>query len=80
MSAVNLSVKIGKLTLKNPVVVSSGTFGYGREFADFYDVGRLGGIVTKAISPKPRPGNPPPRTVERRAPRGFICITMGLLS
>lgn len=70
MSAVNLSVKIGKLTLKNPVVVSSGTFGYGREFADFYDVGRLGGIVTKAISPKPRPGNPPPRTVE--TPSGML--------
>ena len=64
MSAVDLKVKLGKLTLKNPVLVSSGTFGYGREFADFYDVGRLGGIITKAITPQPRAGNPPPRTVE----------------
>jgi dihydroorotate dehydrogenase (NAD+) catalytic subunit len=70
LSAVDLKVKLGKLTLKNPVLVSSGTFGYGREFADFYDVSRLGGIVTKAITPEPRAGNPPPRTVE--TPSGML--------
>jgi dihydroorotate dehydrogenase (NAD+) catalytic subunit len=69
MSA-DLRVKIGKIELKNPVLVSSGTFGYGREFADFFDLNRLGGIVTKAITPKPRPGNPPPRTAE--TPSGLL--------
>jgi len=66
----DLRVKIGNLTLKNPVLVSSGTFGYGWEFSDFYDVGMLGGIVTKAITPLPRPGNPPPRTIE--TPAGLL--------
>jgi len=66
----DLSVKLGKLILKNPVLVSSGTFGYGREFAEFIDLNRLGGIITKAITPKPRPGNPPPRTVE--TPAGLL--------
>ncbi|MFA6449465.1 MAG: dihydroorotate dehydrogenase [bacterium] len=70
MSGVDLTVKIGRLTLKNPVLVSSGTFGYGREFADFFDINRLGGIITKAITPQPRPGNPPPRTVE--TPAGLL--------
>ncbi len=66
----DFSVKLGKLILKNPVLVSSGTFGYGREFAEFIDLNRLGGIITKAITPKPRPGNPPPRTVE--TPAGLL--------
>jgi len=67
LSKVDLSVDLGRIKLKNPVLVSSGTFGYGREFGDFFDVGRLGGIVTKAISPAPREGNPPPRTIETAA-------------
>jgi dihydroorotate dehydrogenase (NAD+) catalytic subunit len=50
--------------LKNPVLVASGTFGYGDECADLVDVNRLGGIVTKSLSLKPRHGNPPPRIVE----------------
>ncbi|TKJ40295.1 dihydroorotate dehydrogenase B catalytic subunit [candidate division LCP-89 bacterium B3_LCP] len=61
---VDLSVKLGKLDLKNPVLVASGTFGYGTEYAELIDVSRLGGIITKTITPQPRPGNPPPRIWE----------------
>lgn len=60
----NLSVKIGKLELKNPVMTASGTFGYGEEYAEFYDLSRLGAVVMKGISLKPMPGNPPPRIYE----------------
>ena len=61
---VNTQVTIGGLTLKNPVLVASGTFGYGDECLDVVDVNRLGGIITKSLSLKPRDGNPPPRIVE----------------
>jgi len=54
-------VKIGTVTLNNPLMTASGTFGYGKEFADFMDLSILGGIVTKTISVKPRGGNPSPR-------------------
>jgi dihydroorotate dehydrogenase (NAD+) catalytic subunit len=57
-------VKIGRVNLKNPVMTASGTFGHGEEFADFYDINELGAIVTKTITPLPRPGNPPPRVAE----------------
>jgi dihydroorotate dehydrogenase (NAD+) catalytic subunit len=60
----DLRVRIGGLELKNPVMTASGTFGYGEEFADLVNLHRLGGIVAKGISLKPRPGNPPPRVVE----------------
>lgn len=60
----NLKVKIGKLELKNPVMVASGTFGYGEEFSELYDLSKVGAIVTKGISLKPRDGNPMPRVVE----------------
>lgn len=60
----NLSVKIGKLKLKNPVMVASGTFGYAEEFASLVDLKKLGAIITKTITLKPKKGNPPPRTVE----------------
>lgn len=60
----NLRVKIGNLVLKNPVLVASGTFGYGIESKDLIDVSELGGIVTKSISMNPRVGNNPPRIVE----------------
>ncbi len=60
----NLNIRIGKLILKNPVIVSSGTFGFGEEFKDFYDVNLLGAIIPKGISLKPMPGNPPPRIFE----------------
>lgn len=66
----NFSVKIGRLKLKNPVMVASGTFGYGEEFKDFIDLKKLGAIVTKTITLKPRQGNPPPRTCE--TPAGML--------
>ena len=59
---IDLSVKIGKLKLKNPVMVASGTF--GDEYAELTDIGSLGAIVAKTITLKPRIGNPPPRVVE----------------
>ena len=67
---INLKVKIGKLQLNNPVMVASGTFGYAEEFKDFIDLKKLGAIVTKTITLKPRMGNPPPRTCE--TPAGLL--------
>ena len=63
----DLSVSLGRLHLPNPILVASGTFGYGREMAGFVDLSRLGGIVPKTITPLPRPGNVPWRTVETAA-------------
>ena len=63
----DLQVQLGRLTLKNPIMVASGTFGYAREMAGIVDLGRLGGIVPKTITRDPRAGNPPPRTVETTA-------------
>ena len=60
----NLSVQIGPLKLKNPVLVASGTFGYGEEYAGFYDLGLLGGVMMKGISLNPMAGNPTPRVYE----------------
>lgn len=57
-------VNIGKLKLKNPVMVSSGTFGYGREYAEYIDLNRLGAVVTKGTSIVPWKGNKPPRIAE----------------
>ena len=56
-----LSVNIGNLQLKNPVMTASGTFGYGIEYADFIDISRLGGIFVKGTTIQPREGNPYPR-------------------
>jgi dihydroorotate dehydrogenase (NAD+) catalytic subunit len=64
---VNLAVQLGPLRLKNPVMVASGTFGYGQEYADFVPPERLGALVVKGISLKPRAGNPPPRIWETSA-------------
>lgn len=61
---VQLDVQLGRLHLTNPIAVASGTFGYAREMAGFVDLARLGGILPKTITQQPRPGNPPPRTVE----------------
>lgn len=63
----DLSVHIGGLNLKNPILTASGTFGYGSEIAALYDVNILGGIVTKTITRNERIGNPPPRIVETQA-------------
>ncbi len=60
----SLSVKIGQLLLNNPILTASGTFGYGEEFASLLNLNRLGGLVTKAVSLEPRPGNPFPRIAE----------------
>jgi dihydroorotate dehydrogenase (NAD+) catalytic subunit len=60
----SLSVKIGQLELNNPILTASGTFGYGEEFASLLDLNRLGGLVTKAVSLEPRPGNAFPRIAE----------------
>lgn len=68
--APDLSVQLGSLRLRNPVIAASGTFGYGAEYADFFDVSVLGAIAVKGISLRPRPGNPPPRLVE--TPAGLI--------
>jgi len=65
-----LTVNIGKLKLKNPLLVASGTFGYGEEYADFIDLKKLGAIVSKTITLKPRKGNLPPRTCE--TPAGML--------
>lgn len=59
-----LAVKIGRMEMKNPVTVASGTFGFGREMAEFYDLGKLGAITVKGTSLEPWPGNDYPRTVE----------------
>lgn len=64
MNSIDLSVKIGSLELKNPVMLASGTVGYGNEISEFTDLSRIGGIVTKSVSLKPRKGNPPNRIFE----------------
>ncbi len=61
---VDLSVNLGFLKLRNPVLAASGTFGYGLEFAPFVDFDKIGGIVVKGLYLEPREGNPPPRLVE----------------
>ena len=62
--AINLKTQLGKLTLQNPVMVASGTFGYGEEYARVMDVSQLGAIITKSITLAPRAGNKPPRIYE----------------
>jgi len=66
----DLSVRIGKIQMKNPVMTASGTFGYGGEYSEFVDLGRLGAIVVKGLSLQPREGNPSPRIWE--TPCGMI--------
>ena len=70
MSSVDMRVRIGELELRNPVMTASGTFGSGREYADFFDLGRLGAVVTKGVSLEPWTGNPSPRIVE--TPSGML--------
>ncbi len=72
---VQLDVKLGRLHLANPIAVASGTFGYAREMAAVVDLGRLGAILPKTITQEPRPGNPPPRTVE---PTSGLLNSLGL--
>jgi dihydroorotate dehydrogenase (NAD+) catalytic subunit len=67
MSAPDLSVDVSGLVLRNPVLTASGTFGYGLEYDDFFDVATLGGICTKGLSLEVRPGNAPDRICETAA-------------
>ena len=60
----DLTVALGRLSLPNPVLVASGTFGYVREMAGFVDLARLGGVIPKTVTARPRAGNATPRTVE----------------
>jgi dihydroorotate dehydrogenase (NAD+) catalytic subunit len=61
---VNLQVRVGPLVLRNPVILASGTCGYGWELKDFLDYSDLGGFIVKTVTPRPRKGNAPPRTCE----------------
>ena len=71
MNSFDLSVDLGRgLRLPNPVMTASGTFGYGEEASEYFDISRLGAVVVKGISAQPRPGNPPPRVVE--TPSGML--------
>jgi dihydroorotate dehydrogenase (NAD+) catalytic subunit len=60
----NLTTQLGGITLRNPIITASGTFGYGKEYADIIPLDRLGGITVKGVSPFPSHGNPTPRTAE----------------
>ena len=70
MSKVDLSVDLAGVKLKNPVVVASGTFGFGREYGQFYNLNELGGICCKGLTLHRREGNPPPRIAE--TPMGIL--------
>lgn len=66
----NMEVNIGGLRLKNPVMTASGTYGFGREYGEFYDLGKLGAVVAKGLTLKPREGNKSPRIAE--TPAGIL--------
>lgn len=72
---VDLAIDLAGIRMINPIMTASGTSGYGPEYAELADLGRLGAFVTKAISPEPRRGNPPERTVETR---GGMLNAIGL--
>ena len=67
---IDLQVNLGGLKMKNPVTVASGTFGYGQEYDQYFDLSRLGAVTTKSLTLKPRAGNKPPRLVE--TPSGML--------
>jgi dihydroorotate dehydrogenase (NAD+) catalytic subunit len=70
MSKVDLSVQVGTLKFRNPILLASGTVGYGSEMSEFIDLNKIGGIITKSISLNPRKGNSPQRIVE--TPSGML--------
>jgi len=70
MSNINLNVEIAGVKFKSPVIAASGTFGFGREYAEYADLNRLGGISVKGLTLKPRQGNKPPRIAE--TPAGIL--------
>lgn len=67
MHKIDTGVEIGGLKLKNPVIAASGTFGFGKEYAEFIDLNKIGGISVKGLTLEPRAGNPPPRIAETPA-------------
>ena len=71
----NLSINLCGVNLKNPVIAASGTFGFGREYNELYDIGKIGGVSTKGLTLEPRLGNPTPRIAESR---GVILNAVGL--
>ncbi len=71
----NLSVTVCGVPFKNPVIAASGTYGFGREFHELYDIGQIGGVSTKGLTGEPRLGNPVPRIAESR---GVILNAVGL--
>lgn len=70
MSKIDLSVDLNGLKLHNPITVASGTFGFGREYAEYVDLNNIGGIMVKGLTLKPRAGNPSPRVAE--TPMGML--------
>lgn len=66
----DLSVEFARIKLRNPVMTASGTFGYGKEFSDYLDLEKIGAIITKGLSLRPKAGNPTPRIVE--TPGGML--------
>ncbi|HOK88837.1 MAG TPA: dihydroorotate dehydrogenase, partial [Candidatus Hydrogenedentes bacterium] len=66
----DLSVNVGGLRMKNPVTVASGTFGYGQEYDEYFDIARLGAVTVKSLTLQPRAGNRPPRLAE--TPAGLL--------
>ena len=66
----NTKINFAGIEMKNPVTVASGTFGYGREYSEFYDLGKIGAIITKGTSLRPRSGNKPSRVCE--TPSGML--------
>ncbi len=70
MEHIDISVTIGNIRFKNPLILASGTCGYGREVSEFINLNKIGGLVTKGLSLKPKTGNPPPRVIE--SPCGLI--------
>ncbi len=68
--AIDMRVNLAGMTMKNPVVMASGTFGFGREYSQFYDLSELGGVCAKGLTLYPRAGNPPPRIAE--TPMGIL--------
>ena len=66
----DLRVSLAGVELKNPIVVASGTYGFGHEYGEFYDLSELGAICVKGLTPVRRDGNPPPRIAETPA---WVC-------
>ncbi len=75
MSKPDLTVEIAGITMRNPVMTASGTFGYGQEFSEYLDLEKIGAIITKGLSLRPKAGNPTPRIVETQ---GGMLNAIGL--